>query len=236
MVQHEIWLKTDLLKPIQPEVLRGVVFGLDSKADKIGVEVYSNGVANNLTGTVTGYVVKDDGETVNITSSVGKSQNRAWIVLPQEAYTVNGRITVTIKLTDSTTITTLCQCIAYVQRSRTTNEIIPTGTPIPDLSTLKSAINAANSAAAAANQAAAAANQAAAGSTAPAYDSIAPAYDSYADYAVGDYVTYNGRLYRCVHAEEGMIRPVHGETMDSYYWTPVTVCGEIKRLLAANNT
>lgn len=216
MAQFETWLKADLKKPVQVTPLRGVVFSRDHEANKIGVEVLDGGQPAALSGAVAGYVIRDDGQTVTVTQSTGLQGNRAWVVLPQEAYATPGRVSIVIKLLSGGAETTLAACVGTVYRSATDSAIAPTGTPIPDLAQLNAAIQAANSAAASAGQFAA--------------GCIAAAYDYNTDYAVGDYVTYNGRLYRCITAEAGMIRPEHGAVMNSDYWTPVTVTDEMETL------
>lgn len=216
MAQFETWLRTDLKKPVQVTVLRGMVFSLDHEANRIGVEVLDGGQPAALSGAVTGYVIRDDGQTVTVTQGTGIQGNRAWMVLPQEAYAVPGRVSIVIKLLSGGAETTLAACTGTVYRSMTDSAVAPTGTPIPDLAQLNAAIQAANSAAASAGQFAA--------------GCIAAAYDYNTDYAAGDYVTYNGRLYRCLQAEAGMIRPAHGAVMNGDYWTPVLIADEMEVL------
>ena len=109
----ETWLETDSGKLARVTKLRGRTFSQDEDANKIGVIV--NGVSA-LSGDVKGYVIRPDGTMVNdITGS--KSGNMAWIVLPDDAYTQTGMITVTLKVVDGETITTLGAVEAYVYKS-----------------------------------------------------------------------------------------------------------------------
>lgn len=55
-----------------------------------------------------------------------------------------------------------------------------------------------------------------------ALDDIAPEYDATATYSVGDYVTYNKDLYRCITAI------ATAEAFDDTKWTAVKVGGELK--------
>lgn len=55
-----------------------------------------------------------------------------------------------------------------------------------------------------------------------ALDDLAPEYDATATYSVGDYVTYNKTLYRCITAI------ATAEAFDDTKWTAVKVGGELK--------
>ena len=143
MAWFETWIKNDLAKPINVVQLQGVMFNLDNLANKIGVELEYNGQPAALEGTIAGYVIKNDGTTLNLTANTGKDGNKAWVILPQEAYTVEGPISIVIKLVYNGAETTIGACAGYVTRSRTSSEIAPTGTVIPSLASLEAAIAAA---------------------------------------------------------------------------------------------
>ena len=188
MAWFETWIKNDLAKPINVVQLQGVMFNLDNLANKIGVELEYNGQPAALEGTIAGYVIKNDGTTLNLTTNTGKEGNKAWVILPQEAYTVEGPISIVIKLVYNSAETTIGACAGYVTRSRTSSEIAPTGTVIPSLASLEAAIAAANAAAA---------------NAADATDYIAPTEeDSTASeaHAVGSYFIYNGKLMNATSA------------------------------------
>jgi hypothetical protein len=182
MAWFETWFKNDLAKPINVVQLQGVMFNLDNLANKIGVELEYNGQPAALEGTIAGYVIRNDGTTLNLTTNTGKDGNKAWVILPQEAYTVEGPISIVIKLVYNSAETTIGACAGYVTRSRTSSEIAPTGTVIPSLASLEAAIAAANAAAA---------------NAADATDYIAPTEEdstASAAHAVGSYFIYNGKL------------------------------------------
>lgn len=188
MAWFETWIKNDLAKPINVVQLQGVMFNLDNLANKIGVELEYNGQPAALEGTIAGYVIRNDGTTLNLTTNTGKEGNKAWVILPQEAYTVEGPISIVIKLVYNSAETTIGACAGYVTRSRTSSEIAPTGTVIPSLASLEAAIAAANAAAA---------------NAADAVDYIAPTEeDSTASmaHAAGSYFIYNGKLMNATSA------------------------------------
>ena len=188
MAWFETWFKNDLAKPINVVQLQGVMFNLDNLANKIGVELEYNGQPAALEGTIAGYVIRNDGTTLNLTTNTGKDGNRAWVILPQEAYTVEGPISIVIKLVYNSAETTIGACAGYVTRSRTSSEIAPTGTVIPSLASLEAAIAAANAAAA---------------NAADAADYIAPTEEdstASAAHAVGSYFIYNGKLMKATSA------------------------------------
>ena len=161
-VTHEIWLKTDLKRPITVQPLHGLLFSADNQGDKVGFEVYDNGNPVTLSGVITGYIIKNNGETVVVSGSF--DGNRAWIVCPANAYDAIGPIYIAIKnraSTASTAITTtLGMCTTYVERTATgeivtpTYKIVDAATIANMITQMETATNAANTAASAANTAA----------------------------------------------------------------------------------
>jgi hypothetical protein len=169
-VTHEIWLKTDLKRPITVQPLHGLLFSADNQGDKVGFEVYDNGNPVTLSGVITGYIIKNNGETVIVSGSF--DGNRAWIICPANAYDAIGPIYIAIKnraSTASTAITTtLGMCTTYVERTATgeivtpTYKIIDAATIASMITEMETATTAANTAATNANNKAGAANTAAA--------------------------------------------------------------------------
>lgn len=159
MAQFETWLRSDLQKPMTVQELIGVMFSADNAGNLVGVEVYDNGQAATLTGTVMGYVIRADGATLAVTGTL--SGNKASIVLPASAYVVVGPLDIVIKIAiTNTSTTTVGACRVYVQRS-TTDTIVDPGHIIPSLEELLAQIAAMEAGTAAANAAAAAATTAA---------------------------------------------------------------------------
>lgn len=127
MLPRETWLQADLRKPAQVQALRGVMFSQDNQGDLVGVEVYDGGAPVALSGSIMGYIVKDNGETVGVTGQW--SENRAWIVLPANAYDVVGMLHIAIQWKESSADTspalTLGMCAVYVQRTQTGDIVTP---------------------------------------------------------------------------------------------------------------
>ena len=127
MQPRETWLQADLRKPAQVQALRGVLFSQDNQGDLVGVEVYDGGAPVALSGSVMGYIVKDNGETVGVAGQC--AENRAWIVLPANAYDVVGMLHIAIQWKESSADTspalTLGMCAVYVQRTQTGDIVTP---------------------------------------------------------------------------------------------------------------
>ena len=130
MAQIETWLKQDIKNPVKVKHLTGNVFSADNLGNLIGVEVYNDGAELPLSGTVSGSVIRADGGTVALTGSI--SGNKASVVLTQACYAVPGAISVIIKLTTGSTVTTIGAVVGTVYRT-TTGTIIDPGTIIPSV-------------------------------------------------------------------------------------------------------
>lgn len=106
----EEWMETSLDQFSKVRIVQGRAFNADSGANKFGVKV--RGVSS-LTGTVSASIVKPDGTT--ITQSGSKDGNRAYVVLPESAYSMKGKIIIAIKLTNGTEVATLGAFEIYVR-------------------------------------------------------------------------------------------------------------------------
>jgi len=179
MARIETWFEQDLQKPVSVRVLTGNLFSMDNQGNLIGVKVLDGGEAATLSGTVSGNVIRQDGGTVAVSGTL--SGNQASIVLPQAAYAVPGLITITIKLTSSSVVTTLAALTAVVYRTSTDVAVDP-GTLISDINTLIAAIDTAVASIPA--------------DYSSLWTSLAPAFSTSTAYVAGQYVTYNGGLYR----------------------------------------
>lgn len=132
-----------------------------------------NPEAELMDGTVGGELVRPDGVTVALEGEKGADVRQVnlaagglcnatpcSVTLPQACFAVPGRVTLTIKLTDGTTITQALSVSAVVVRT-STDEAVDPGEVIPDLAAIQ---------AAAAEATAAAADARAAASSAVRYD------------------------------------------------------------------
>lgn len=188
MARIETWLDCDLKKIIRVHEIKGNVFTQDHLGNLIGVRVYDNGEPVTLAGSVNGYCILADGSTVPVDGDRDTSGNRAWIILPQSAYAVPGTIRITIKLTetdgdDVDHIVTLASLVGTVTRSKTDNMVTPSSQVITDWS-----------------QEISAEMQEVSDAAAAVAGNFATAYSTTKTYSVGEYVTYNGALYRCTTA------------------------------------
>ena len=114
----ETWLKSDLKKPVVLKQI-GTLFADDIGANKIGVELTDNDQAVTIEGDVTGIVVRSDGVSVSIEGTA--SSNKAYIVLPEEAYAVTGCVSIFIRVGT----VTVGACTATVIRTGTSVSVEP---------------------------------------------------------------------------------------------------------------
>lgn len=140
MAVIETWYNQDLSAPVQVQYIKGNVFSQDNNGNLIGVNVYQDGQPATLSGSVSASVIRADGATVAVTGVL--TGNRASVTLPQSCYAVPGVLSVVIKLTSGTTVTTLCAVVANVYQS-STDAVVDPGTIIPDINALIAEIEAA---------------------------------------------------------------------------------------------
>ena len=129
----ETWFTQDINSAVQVRTINGNVFSMDNNGNKIGVRVTNGGAPVALTGTISANVIRADGATVAVAGS--KNGNEAWVVLPQACYAVPGVITIIIKNTVSSDVTTLLAVMANVYQSSTDTAVDP-GTIITSIQAL----------------------------------------------------------------------------------------------------
>lgn len=121
-------LNCDLREIVRTRRVKGCLFTGDNGGNIINVNVYEDGKPVNLAGwTVTGKIIKPNG-TMSSSISGGVSQevsNRAYLVLPSEAYALSGDITIFVKMTKGTTNTTIAAIVVNVFQSSTGTVIGP---------------------------------------------------------------------------------------------------------------
>lgn len=98
----------------------GLTFTGDDEANLIGVSVTDGGTAVSLTGDISANVICADGQTIAVEGE--KDSNKAWIVLPDDAYATEGEITVAISEVNDDEKTTLAVCIGTVRKAMTNVE------------------------------------------------------------------------------------------------------------------
>ena len=184
----------------------------DALGDRFGVRVFRNGEPVSLGGTCAGYFVRNTtGETVVISSGV-VSGNEAYITLPAACYAVEGSFTLAIKVTSGSETVTMRIIDGVVSRTNTSVTVDP-GTLVPSIETLISAINSA------------------VGQIPVNYNaSFAPEYSASSTYAVGEYVVYDGYLWRCTTAI------TETESWTAAHWKKVPLASDVSDLKSALDT
>ena len=213
MAQIETWYNQDLQQAVKVRYIDGNVFSADNAGNIIGVNVFDGGEPATLSGSVSGLVIRADGSTVAIVGTL--SGNQVSVALPQSAYAVPGAISVVVKLTDGETVTTLLAVVGVVYMS-TTDTVVDPGTIIPDITTLVAEIEAAVASIPA--------------DYSDLWTSLATNYSTSSTYAVGQYVTYTGGLYRCVTAITS------AESWTAAHWTAAKLGPDISDLKSALET
>ena len=140
MAVIESWYNQDLSETVKVQYIHGNVFSLDNDGNLIGVNVFQNGQPATLSGEVSASVIRADGATVAVEGEV--IGNQCFVILPQACYAVPGVLSIVIKLTSGTTVTSLCAVVANVYRSSTDVAVDP-GTIIPDVASLIASIESA---------------------------------------------------------------------------------------------
>lgn len=168
MAQFETWLVSDLQKAPTVKALPGDLFSQDARSNLIGIRVMDGGEPATLAGTVNGYVIRADGQTVVVPGTL--EGNTVSILLPNAAYAIVGRIQIVVRLTNTAdnSVVTLGACVGTVTRSNTGSYVTSDQT-LPDIEAVMAKIatletlesSAAGSATAAAGSATAAAGSAA---------------------------------------------------------------------------
>lgn len=179
MAQNETWLNHDMLEAVRVQYLDGNLFSMDNAGNLIGVNLTRGGVDYSGGGSVSSNVIRADGSTVSVVGAL--SGNVATVVLPQAAYAVPGVASIVVKLTVSGEVTTIAAVVANVYLS-STDSVVDPGTIIPSVQALISAIESAVASIPADYSAL--------------WASLAPAFSTSTNYTAGQYVTYNGALYR----------------------------------------
>ena len=180
-------LNCNLREAVKVKYLDGNLFSQDVYGNAIRVIVMDGDEPATLSGTVSGIAVRADGGSVAISDS-RIDGNVATIVLPAAVYSIPGPISIVIKIADTYTVTTLAAVVTNVYQS-STDTVVDPGTIIPSINALIEQI-------------------AAAVATIPAdysdlWTSLAPVFSTGTNYTVGQYVTYDGGLYRFKNAHSG---------------------------------
>ena len=180
MAEVNINLKCDLQHAVKVQYLDGNLFSQDAAANIINIEVTDGGAPATIGGTVSANVIRPDGGTVAVTGGT-ISGNIVSITLPAACYALVGMITIVVKLTSSSVVTTLAAAVAYVYQS-STDTVVDPGTVVSSIQDLIDDIDTAVASIPA--------------DYSSLWTKLAPAFSSSTAYTAGQYVTYNGGLYR----------------------------------------
>jgi len=99
---YEYWITADMdLLPVETQIS----IRRTDRQNKIGVRVYLNGKSVALTGDAKADVVLPDGTAIEVAGDA--EGNKAWVVLPAEAYKHTGTVGIYLKLMNGAEETTL---------------------------------------------------------------------------------------------------------------------------------
>jgi hypothetical protein len=188
------------------EDLKGMTFQQEVSGHTFeitGVDDAGNIIA--LSGTPSGVLLRADDQEVALSCSV--SGGKVYATIPANGYAVPGKFGLTVFLTASGQTTALYAAIGSVNRTASGIVAPPAGS---DVATLINQINAAIAAIPANYNAC-----------------FAPTYSTSGLYAVGQYVMYDGYLYRCTTAI------TTGETFTPAHWTQVALANDVSDLKSA---
>lgn len=202
--------RCDLTKPIKVEYLDGNIFTMDNGGNTINVYCYEGEEPATLGGSVSANVIRPDGTTVTVSGAI--DGNKAYVTLQQAAYAVPGHVTIIIKVTQGTTVTTIAAIVANNMLS-STDTIVDPGTIIPSVQALIAQI------------------ETAVGSIPADYSALlatlAADYSSSKTYAVGDYAWQAGVLKRCI------VPITTAETYTAAHWTNAVLGDDLSALKSA---
>ena len=196
-----ISLNCELTRPVSVEYINVNVFSQDNAGNTVHVYVHYDGEPQEIVGSVSANVIRADGTTVAVPGAI--QGNRAYVIFPQAVYAVPGVVSVVVKVTEGTTVTTIAAFVANVYRS-TTDVVVDPGQIIPSIQNLIAAIETAmNSFPADLTDLLAA---------------VAPNYSSSSTYPiVGSIVWYDGVLKRNIVAIDA------AETFNPEHWENVAI-------------
>ena len=203
--------RQDLTKPLQIYYNLELVFSKDNLANEIQIELYNGSDVYSGGGSVSGTAIRADGRTVPIENGT-ISGNVVTVALTEECMDVPGTLQVYVKLTSGNVKTTIFAGVFTAIRTET-DAIIDPGTIIPSITELINQIDAAIDSIPA--------------DYSTLLGSVASTYSASKTYAVGDYVWYDGSLYRCTTAI------TTAEAWTSAHWTAAVLSDDLSAIKSA---
>ena len=202
----------ELTKMCVKEHLDGEAFNCELEAHQFVITGLMHGETVIFTGTVGGrFLPPNGGDAIQFTNEYAAidGQGRAVVTLPDTCYSVPGAFGIVITLTSGDHSTVIYAATGFIGIGETP-EIVDPGNVI-NVDAIEAYIDDCLAATASAQQAASFVNSI-----------IAPTYSTGVSYAVGDYCTYEGSMYRCTTATGGAFDPDD--------WDQVLVGSEFKRV------
>ena len=126
----ETWFTQDVMEAVPVRRIDGHLFSSDKSANKIGVTITKNGIAERITSSCTGYFVRADGQTIYCNAFY--SNNQAYCTLSSDCYEIPGQFSFFLKSNH----VTLLALTGYVYPSVTGSIITPDGHEVYDLEAL----------------------------------------------------------------------------------------------------
>ena len=127
MAQFEKWSNVDLTSGVVITELVGPLFVDDNKANKIGVNMFKNGLPYTPTNaTCSVMAILSNGTTVNGNGVI--DGNKAYVEVPNEMYAVSGKIMVALRVKEGAEHTVVGLFEGYVRKTSTGTIVIPDNT------------------------------------------------------------------------------------------------------------
>lgn len=134
-MEYELKFKTALDRRLEYTNIPGMLAYGDVEAHKITVLLYKDGAEYTPEGSVQGYVLRADGNTV-LTGAGSVEGNAVSVTLPQEAYAVTGHAVISIRITEAGGARTTVFAGRCFVAQNTTDEYIDPGEVVPDIDEL----------------------------------------------------------------------------------------------------
>ena len=96
----EYWVNQNLEDLVLPVFMPGALFQDDHFGNRFGVHLFRDGRPEPVNGAVSAKVTRSDGEVITVGGTA--SGNDAYIILPEDAYTIPGHIQIVIRVGTTT--------------------------------------------------------------------------------------------------------------------------------------
>ncbi len=136
-MQFERFFPVDLDKGRAVTVdLGATLFRGDTNPLKLGIKLNRSGEDVNVSGTIAGRVVRADGTPY--TATTDKSGNQAWLIVPQEALQLAGKLEAYLKIVGGGATAVTLYAYGTVKDTGSGTEVTPAA-PVPNVEELQAA-------------------------------------------------------------------------------------------------